>query len=64
MRYPILLLFAAAFAHAETFVIQNATIWTMAKGKITGSVVVKDGKIDQVGEKVMVPQGAKIIDAG
>ncbi len=65
MRYPILLLIAAAFAtHAETFVIQNATIWTMAKGKITGSVVVKDGKIDQVGEKVMVPQGAKIIDAG
>lgn len=55
---------AAALASAETFVIQNATIWTMAKGKITGSVVVKDGKIDQVGEKVMVPQGAKIIDAG
>jgi imidazolonepropionase-like amidohydrolase len=36
----------------------------MAKGRITGSVVVKDGKIDQVGEKVMVPQGAKIVDAG
>ena len=63
MRY--LLLLATAFAvHAETFVIQNATVWTMAKGKFTGSVVVKDGKIDQVGEKVMVPQGAKIIDAG
>jgi imidazolonepropionase-like amidohydrolase len=65
MRYPFLLILTAALAaHAETFVIQNATIWTMAKGKITGSVVVKDGKIDQVGEKVMVPQGAKIIDAG
>ena len=55
---------AASLASAEIFVIQNATIWTMAKGKITGSVVVKDGKIDQVGEKVMVPQGAKVIDAG
>jgi imidazolonepropionase-like amidohydrolase len=55
---------AATVSQAETFVIQNATIWTMAKGKITGSVVVKDGKIDQVGEKVMVPQGARVIDAG
>ena len=32
---------AASLASAEIFVIQNATIWTMAKGKITGSVVVK-----------------------
>jgi imidazolonepropionase-like amidohydrolase len=64
MRLTCFLMAAALAAQAETFVIQNATIWTMAKGKITGSVVVKDGKIDQVGEKVMVPQGAKIIDAG
>jgi imidazolonepropionase-like amidohydrolase len=54
----------AALASAETFVIQNATVWTMAKGRFTGSVVVKDGKIDSVGEKIMVPQGARIIDAG
>ena len=60
----LLIVFWATALHAETFVIQNATIWTMAKGKFVGSVVVKDGKIDQVGEKVMVPQGAKIIDAG
>ena len=63
MKY-LLIAFAVAALQAETFVIQNATIWTMAKGKFVGSVVVKDGKIDQVGEKVMVPQGAKIIDAG
>ena len=49
---------------AQTYVIQNATIMTVAKqGTIKGSVVVKDGKIAEVGEKVMVPQGAKIIDA-
>lgn len=63
MKY-LLIAFAAAALQAETFVIQNATIWTMAKGKFVGSVVVKDGKIDQVGEKVMVPQGARLIDAG
>src|SRR6266481_2033995 len=49
---------------AETIVIQNATIMTVSKGTLKGSVVVKDGKIAEVGEKVMVPQGATVIDAG
>lgn len=54
----------ALLCSAETVVIQNATVWTMGKaGKFVGSVVVKDGKIVEVGEKVMVPSGAKIIDA-
>ena len=48
---------------AETFVIQNATVMTVANGKFKGSVVVRDGKIAEVGEKVMVPAGAKVIDA-
>src|SRR6516164_4781788 len=48
---------------AETIVIQNATIMTVTKGTIKGSVVVRDGKIAEVGDKVMVPQGATIIDA-
>src|SRR5262249_20741810 len=54
---------AAAPLCAETYVIQNATIMTVAKGTLKGSIVVKDGKIVEVGEKVMVPSGAKIIDA-
>src|ERR1044071_1285262 len=55
---------AAAPLCAQTYVIQNATIMTVSKtGTIKGSVVVKDGKIAEIGEKVMVPQGAKIIDA-
>ena len=48
---------------AETIVIQNATVMTVAKGTFKGSIVVKDGKISEVGEKVMVPQGATVIDA-
>ena len=65
MKKAILVLAAAALAcTAETLVIQNATIWSMGKaGKFIGSVVVVDGKITEVGEKVMVPSGAKIIDA-
>jgi imidazolonepropionase-like amidohydrolase len=49
---------------AQPIVIQNATIMTVSKGTLKGSVVVKDGKIAEVGEKVMVPQGATVIDAG
>jgi len=49
---------------AETIVIQNATVMTVAKGTIkNGSVVVRDGKIVDVGEKVMIPEGATRIDA-
>jgi len=49
---------------AQTTVIRNATIMTVTKGTLKGSIVVKDGKIAEVGEKVMEPAGAKIIDAG
>ena len=49
---------------AETIVIQNATIMTVTRGTIkNGSVVVRDGKIVDVGEKVMIPEGATRIDA-
>jgi imidazolonepropionase-like amidohydrolase len=49
---------------AETIVIRNATIMTVTHGTVKGSIVVKDGKIADVGEKVMEPGGATIIDAG
>src|SRR5215469_17753696 len=49
---------------AETIVIRNATIMTVTHGNIKGSVVVKDGKIADIGEKVLEPTGATIIDAG
>src|SRR5881275_2927081 len=49
---------------AETIVIRNANIMTVTHGNIKGSIVVTNGKITAVGEKVMEPNGATIIDAG
>ena len=62
------LLLAASIAiaplGAQTTVIRNATIMTVTKGTLKGSIMVKDGKIAEVGEKVLEPAGAKVIDAG
>ena len=58
------ILVALAPLCAETIVIRNAVIMTVTKGTVHGSIVVKDGKIADVGEKVMEPTGATIIDAG
>ncbi len=45
-------------------VIQNATVMTVTKGNIEkGSILIRDGKIAQVGRNISVPQGAQIIDA-
>jgi imidazolonepropionase-like amidohydrolase len=53
-----------AAASAEVTVIKNATIMTeSSKGTIKGSILVRDGKIAEVGENVLVPAGATIIDA-
>ncbi|MBL8176387.1 MAG: amidohydrolase [Bryobacterales bacterium] len=59
----LLFLTAAALTAAPPIVIQNATVLTVTKGAFKGSVVVQDGKIKEVGEKVMIPPGAQIIDA-
>src|SRR5207245_134602 len=48
---------------AADTVIQNATVLTITKGTFHGSILIRDGKIAEAGEKVMVPPGAKIIDA-
>ncbi|MGA3190457.1 MAG: amidohydrolase [Bryobacteraceae bacterium] len=49
---------------AEVTVIQNATIMSEgAKGTFKGSIVVENGKIKEVGDKVMVPPGATVVDA-
>jgi imidazolonepropionase-like amidohydrolase len=62
-RFLIAALATLAPLCAQNYVIQNATIMTVTKGTIKGSIVVKDGKIAEVGEKVMVPLGAIVIDA-
>ena len=44
--------------------IQNATILTVSHGAIEhGSILIRDGKIAEVGQSVKAPQGAQIIDA-
>src|ERR1700736_2303825 len=57
------LLLCASVLGAPPIVIQNATVLTVTKGTYQGSVVIRDGKIVEAGEKVMVPQGAQVIDA-
>lgn len=64
MRPVLLTLLAAAGLMAQNaIVIQNGIIHTVTKGTFQGSVVIVDGKITEVGEKVMAPPGAKIVDA-
>lgn len=65
MRRIILaaVLSAPALLAADVTVIQNGTIHTVTKGTFKGSIVIRDGKIADVGEKVMTPAGARIVDA-
>jgi len=45
-------------------VIQNATILTVSHGTIEhGSILIKDGKIAEVGQSVKAPKDAQVIDA-
>src|SRR5690348_15031119 len=48
---------------ADTFVIKNATVFTVSKGRIeNGTVVVQDGKITAVGHDVSIPPKASAVD--
>jgi imidazolonepropionase-like amidohydrolase len=65
------LLLAAAFSPAapppdapSVILIQNATILTISHGTIErGSILIKDGKIAEVGPSVKAPKDATLIDA-
>lgn len=47
----------------SVILIQNATVLTVTKGTIEhGSVLIKDGKIAEVGADVKAPSGAQVID--
>jgi imidazolonepropionase-like amidohydrolase len=63
MKNSILLLLALPLFAADT-VIQNANVLTITKGSFRGSILIRDGRILEAGEKVMAPQGAELIDAG
>jgi imidazolonepropionase-like amidohydrolase len=55
---------AAAPEAAPLILIQNATILTVSHGTIEhGSILIKDGKIAEIGESVKAPKDAQVIDA-
>jgi imidazolonepropionase-like amidohydrolase len=54
----------AAQQGSNVTVIQNGTILTVTKGTIQkGSILIRDGKIAEVGTNVNLPAGATVIDA-
>ena len=49
-------------ATADTILIKDATILTVSHGTIPkGSILIRDGKIAEVGTNVKTPSGARII---
>src|ERR1700736_6650794 len=56
---------AVAPEASPVILIQNATILTVSHGTIErGSVLIKDGKIAEVGLSIKAPKDAQVIDAG
>ena len=55
---------AAAAEAPAVLLIQNATILTVSHGTIErGSILIKDGKIVDVGPSIKAPKDAQVIDA-
>ena len=51
-------------AAPRVLLIQNATILTISHGTIEhGSILIRDGKVAEVGQSISKPQGAEVIDA-
>ncbi len=56
-------LVTASSSAAPPIVIQNATILTVTRGTLTGSILIRNGKIEDIGERISVPSDAQIVDA-
>ena len=55
---------SAAAEPAPVILIQNATILTVSHGTIEhGSILIKDGKIAEVGASIKAPKDAQVVDA-
>ncbi len=63
MKHFLYGLILAAPLAAQVVVIQNATVLPVTRPEYQGSIVLRDGKIVQAGEKVSVPAGARVVDA-
>jgi len=58
------LLFASVLAAENATVIRNATVHTVTNGTMTNtSILIRDGKIADIGSNVLVPNGANVVDA-
>ncbi|MES1257091.1 MAG: amidohydrolase [Acidobacteriota bacterium] len=57
-----LLLAASGWGADTPVLIQNATILTVTNGTVRGSILLRDGRIAAIGEKVLAPPGARIVD--
>lgn len=54
----------AADAATRPLAIVNAEIYTVTNGRIRGgTILIRDGKIQEVGQNVEVPRGTRVIDA-
>ncbi len=62
MKYSLYFACAALLTAQESTVIQNATVYTATKPAFKGSVAFSGGKITAVGDKIIVPPGAKVVD--
>ena len=62
MKHLLLWLVTSGLAAQEATVIQNAMVYTATKPAFVGSVAFSGGKITAVGEKLVVPPGARLID--
>ena len=49
-------------AKKGTFALTNATIETVTKGPVKGTLIIRDGKIAVIGGNAPVPAGAEVID--
>jgi imidazolonepropionase-like amidohydrolase len=59
----LLIVLACILSAAEdVLVIQNARIMTVTDGELTGSVLIRDGRIAAVGAEIEIPEGAVVID--
>src|SRR5712675_1195346 len=48
----------------QTLLIKNGTVLTVTKGTLTETdVLIKEGRIAQIGKNIAAPQGLKVIDA-
>jgi imidazolonepropionase-like amidohydrolase len=59
----VAVLVLAGTAHAQTYAIRGGTIHTLTGQTFVGTVVVRDGRIVDVGPDVQAPEGALIVDA-